>query len=426
MSNIAILGGGIAGLAASCALGHQATVYEADTAPGGLCDGFEIDGFHFDRAVHFSFAKEEKAIPFFEKTSFIAHPPDAINFSKSYWVKHPVQNNLHALPVEERIKAVTGFFRRPPMKENIATFQEWLHIQFGDYIATEFPERYTRKYWREEASTLGADWVGFRMYRPTEEEMLYGAFVSETKNVYYAREMRYPVRGGFIRFLDPLRAGADIQCNKRSETIDVRKKTITFSDGSTTGYDHLISTIPLTEIVRQIKDAPSAVVDAAGRLAATQVVIVSMGFKQPDVMKALWWYVYDEDMFAARIYSPGLKSSNNVPKGCGAIQYECYLHPHKEKYLGVDYYAENALYSLEKMKLASRNDPLFVDVRLLPYGNVIHYPDTVRKSDEVKAYLRSVGIYPAGRFGDWKYHWTDQALVSGLEAGEKMRREILS
>ncbi|MDR1964159.1 MAG: FAD-dependent oxidoreductase [Planctomycetaceae bacterium] len=421
MNNVIILGSGIAGLAASYGLGHNATIYEARETVGGLCDSFNIQGFCFDNAVHFSFAKEERAIPFFQKTEHFSHPPDAWNFAQEFWIRHPVQNNLHALPIEERIKAISGFFKRPPLQENVETFQQWLHIQFGDYIATEFPERYTRKYWREEASVLGTDWVGYRMYRPSEEEVLYGAFSSETKNVYYADAMLYPKTGGFIRFLDPLRKNARIVFSKCSELIDVKKKMIFFTDGTSVTYDHLISTLPLTKIVQQIKDIPTEMKDTAKQLAATQVVIVSMGFKRPDIMKYLWWYIYDEDILAARIYSSGLKSPNNVPKNCGAIQMECYLHPGKEKFLSEDYYINNALYALEKMKLASKNEPLFVDVRLLPYGNVIHYPDTRSRADKIQKYLKSIDILSAGRFGEWKYYWTDQALVSGLNAAEELK-----
>ena len=38
---------------------------------------------------------------------------------------------------------------------------------------------------------------------------------------------------------------------------------------------------------------------------------------------------------------------------------------------------------------------------------------------DVKEYLRDVGILTCGRFGEWDYLWSDQALLSGKNAVER-------
>ena len=43
--------------------------------------------------------------------------------------------------------------------------------------------------------------------------------------------------------------------------------------------------------------------------------LVSLGFNQPDIAKHLWFYIYDEDIYPSRAYSPSIKSPNNVPFG---------------------------------------------------------------------------------------------------------------
>ena len=63
MSNNVILGAGIAGISAAYHLkqkGENSVIFEKDNDWGGLCGFFEIDGFRFDRFVHFTFAKDEK------------------------------------------------------------------------------------------------------------------------------------------------------------------------------------------------------------------------------------------------------------------------------------------------------------------------------------------------------------------------------
>ena len=56
-----ILGSGIAGISAGYHLkqkGQNAVIYEKDADWGGLCGYFSIDGFRFDRFVHFTFTYE--------------------------------------------------------------------------------------------------------------------------------------------------------------------------------------------------------------------------------------------------------------------------------------------------------------------------------------------------------------------------------
>lgn len=49
-----------------------------------------------------------------------------------------------------------------------------------------------------------------------------------------------------------------------------------------------------------------------------------MGFKKPNVAQNLWFYIYDEDIPPARVYSPSLKSPDNAPEGCSSLQAEIF------------------------------------------------------------------------------------------------------
>ena len=67
-----ILGAGIAGLGASYALrqrGEKSVIFEKDNTYGGLCGNFTIDGFRFDRFVHFTFSKNEQVNVIFNASS---------------------------------------------------------------------------------------------------------------------------------------------------------------------------------------------------------------------------------------------------------------------------------------------------------------------------------------------------------------------
>lgn len=66
----------------------------------------------------------------------------------------------------------------------------------------------------------------------------------------------------------------------------------------------------MPELVKIIKDCPPHILDAGNDLTATSGQLVSIGFNRPDIPKYLWAYIYDEDIFPARVYSPSLKSIN--------------------------------------------------------------------------------------------------------------------
>ncbi|NCA80706.1 MAG: hypothetical protein EOM76_11090, partial [Sphingobacteriia bacterium] len=149
---IAILGSGIAGISAGYYLkkiGQQSVIFEKDNDWGGLCGQFSINGFRFDRFVHFTFTNNREVADIFQHSSqLIAHSSISYNYFEGKWLKHPVQNNLSPLPTEMKVKIIDDFVNRPKTQfENISNYAQWLDSQYGFYFAKTFPYAYTRKYW---------------------------------------------------------------------------------------------------------------------------------------------------------------------------------------------------------------------------------------------------------------------------------------
>lgn len=171
---------------------------------GGLCDNFEVNGFLFDYAVHLSFTENKRVREIFDRTPYYTHKPIAYNYYYNYWLKHPIQNNLFCLPIEEKIKAIEDFVNKKNNKKMAKNYEEWIYEKYGTYIARNFFERYTKKYWTLEPKKMEVDWISNRLYRPELKDVLFGCFTEETPNTYYAIEMRYPVIGGYKSFIEPI------------------------------------------------------------------------------------------------------------------------------------------------------------------------------------------------------------------------------
>ena len=412
-----ILGAGIAGLGASYSLhrkGEDCVIVERDNSYGGLCSCFEINGFRFDRFVHLSFSSIDEVNRIFNEScpEIYRHIPNAYNLYKGIWIKHPAQNNLYPLDEHEKALIIDDFLKRPSIEgSKVNNYEDWLRLQFGYYFAEHFPMVYTRKYWMKEAKDLRTEWVGKRVYQPSVDEVIAGCKTAETPVTYYVKEMRYPQKGGYKSFLKNLAEIADIRYGYKVKSIDHRNKVVHFENGDTAHYDRLISSLPLPEVVKMC-DAPQDVRDTSNNLEATSGYHVSVALKTQNIPPYLWWYIYDEDNLASRVYSPSLKSVDNAPDGCSSLQMEVYCkeNDYSEKVL-----LEQTVGHLVKLGILNPDDILFTHIGFEKYANIIFTEPIYEARKTVRDWLASVGIETIGRFGEWDYLWSDQALVSGLK-----------
>ena len=279
--------------------------------------------------MHLSFTNDIEVRKQFDKTPYVSHLPIAYNYYNGYWLKHPVINNLAELEAEEKVRLLKSFVDRNVNAE-IENYRDWLTASYGSEISKSFYEVYTRKYWTVEAEQLSTTWIGYRLNAPDIEKMLWGAFSTETGMDYYAKEMRYPMSGGYQAFIDSLAENVNIEYNKEATGIDLSQKKVMFGDGTVCHFEKLVSSIPLPKLVSITQDVPEDIKIAATQLKASKISLVSIGFNKKDIPKHLWFYIYDEDIMAARVNSPSIKSSNNVPKNCSSLQFEIYHAPDAE------------------------------------------------------------------------------------------------
>lgn len=419
MTKVIILGGGVAGISAAYHLHetcNEVVCYEANTSAGGLLSNFSVDGFRFDNAVHLSFTKDEYVKRLFSQTEYYSHAPESSCYENGLWLRHPVQNNLYPLPTEDKVTLISSFFNAPTTYND--NYKSWLISQYGEEIAERYPIHYTMKYWGTDALNLSLTWIGNRVRKSDISEILRGAFEQRADNHYYADEMRYPIRGGYFQFISPMLKDVNVRLNKRAVSIDTSKKRIAFSDGECVIYDKLINTIPLPELINIIDNVPLSVKQAAESLLFTKIDLISVGFSKVIENKFLWFYIYT-DTLAARAYSPSLKSPDSAPDGCSSLQFEIY-HLSTSEQVSVNEMKEDIKEYLIKSKICTEADIVFLHHKHIPYGNVVYDHGMEERRQIVLDYLNERKIYTAGRFGEWSYLWSDQAIMSGKKSAEQV------
>jgi len=416
-----ILGGGISGIASSYELKNNninSIILEKNSSWGGLLDNFIVDGFRFDKFIHLSFAKDKYVNDVFYRTPFLKHKPLSSNYYKGLWLKHPAQNNLYPLSSEEKQNILNDFKKRKNLP--IHNYEDWLRVQYGDYFTENFPMVYTEKYWTVKAKDLGTKWVDNRMYKPSIKEIENGCKTDLTPNTYYANEMRYPKKGGYKSFLKPMIQNLDIRTNSNINRIDFKTKKLTLVGGKEYHFDNLINSIPLPEVCKLITDIPIEVLEASKKLNFTSGYLVSLGFNKPDVMKKLWFYIYDKEISASRVYSPSIKSSDNAPKGCSSLQAEIYFNKGKKSHMADQEVLDQTIKDLINIGVFKKEDLIVKDVRSEKYANVIFDHHIYSNRKIVLDYLEDNNVISIGRFGEWDYLWSDQSMLSGRNGALKL------
>ena len=430
MKNIAILGSGMAGSGAAYRF-HQSgvatTTYDKAAQNGGHTASHSFPGgWLFDEGPHVSFTQDKRVQDLLAGNidgRFETLSTKVNNYWRGHWIKHPAQINLHGLPTELVTQILVDFVAAQNKPEvPVANYEEWLRASYGDTFAETFPMEYTVRYHTTTAANMNTDWIGPRLYRPKLEEVFRGALQPSTADVHYISHFRYPSHGGFAAYLDPFVKMTDLRLNHELVRIDPIAKTLHFRNGASAPYDGVVSSIPLPDLIPMIDGTPAEVLAAAGKLACTEVVIVSLGIDRADLVDAHWSYFYDRDVFFTRLSTPHLQSPNNVPPGCGSLQAECY---YSRKYRPLDRTPDDCIEPviqdlLRTGVLRDTDKILFKHAMHIPYANVIFDLDCREALKTVHGWLDHLGIRYCGRYGDWAYIWTDESFISGENAAQRL------
>jgi protoporphyrinogen oxidase len=448
-----ILGAGLAGISASYHLGHEnCIVFEAKEHVGGHIHSVQQNGFTWDEGPHVSFTKHQYVKELFAESveqDFLEYPVCPTNYYKGAWIPHPAQSNLWAVPEPLRTECLEEFLAtRRELEEGFeaANYEEWLVAAFGRTFTQNFPEAYTKKYWTVSAKELTTDWVGGRVYYPDENIVRRGFEGPQEVSTHYITSIRYPAHGGYHRYASLMEKGMNVACGKKVIAIDLEAKKISFADGATHTYQTLISTLPLPHFI-QYSHAPAEIKKAAEELSCSELLIFNFEVAHPPTREEQWLYVYDEEMYSTRINFTDLLSPNNAPAGKCGIQVEVYFSKYSPLQKPVDEIKQKVTAELIQMGLIHSDEAIeAVHTQWIPFANVIfdhHYHSAINtvldwlavyglhREDDDDAPLtdwesklteeKSLGhLILAGRFGQWKYYWTDDCVLRGKYISEAL------
>ena len=428
---IVIIGGGLAGTSAGYHLAeHDPVIFEKESEIGGLCRSFTQDGFTFDctgHLIHLRNAYTKELVAKLLPDAFDAHERRAAIHSKATTTPYPFQANTYGLPPEVVKECVIGFVESMQAHTNGGpkNFHEWVLQTFGTGIANHFMLPYNEKFWRQDLRNITADWVSWAIPKPTLEEVINGALGLTNKGMGYNPKFIYPKNGGIDclpqALAKPVRR---VVMNESVEYIDPKKKYVRMTSGAEEPYDVLISTLPLPVAYRMLKHTPDSLQDAAQKLHAISVLNINLGVNRPDIHDQHWVYFPEDQYTFSRVGFPMNFSKAAGPAGASSMYIEI-THDPKEK-INVDEATERSICDLQKCGILQKSDQVLtrhvLDIR---YAYVVFDEHRQAHLQSLIDYMQSLGIYTAGRYGQWEYYSMEDSILSGKKAAEWAMQSVL-
>lgn len=428
-----ILGSGISGLSAAYHLkkyGVKTTIYEKDAEVGGLCKSKKYGDMVFDYGVHVSFTTNNYVRDLFDVSvngSYEEKQFASQNYWRGHWVKHEPQNNLYSLPKEVIKKSLMDFFNaRYEDHSEIRNYGDWCRKKFGKFFAQNFSDVYTKKFWTVVSQQLTIDWIETRLNPPDIETIIDGALGIFRENNHYVKTFRYPKVGGYASFLKILYSDLDIRLNTFPVEIDLKRKELRLNTGEVKSYEVLVSSIPLPQFIKLSKNVPKKILDATNRLKWTSLLMLNFWTEQKIDRPSQWNYYYDEEIPYSRIFYMSKFAESNAPENCETLQVEIPYSQSNPLSIKKTELINKVVHNLSETERIPMNKLHYLGDINIEYGYVIYDFNREEAVKTINHFLNENGVHCCGRFGEWRYLWSDQSLLSGKQIADYLGSKVQS
>jgi protoporphyrinogen oxidase len=448
-SRTVVVGGGPAGLTAAYALtqrGADVEVLEADQILGGISRTEERDGWRFDLGGHRFFTKvqrvEELWREILPEEDFLLRPRMSRIYYRGKLYDYPLRaaNALGNLGILEAVRCVASYARarvRPP--KNQTHFEGWVSARFGWRLYSIFFKTYTEKLWGMPATELQADWAAQRIKNLSLSKAVINALLPKrnSKDVTsLIEEFHYPKYGPGMMWEQCAKhvekLGGTVTTGARVTTINrdpearrVVGVTYTGPNGSTTTRaDHVISSMPISDLILNLDPpAPAEVRAAAEGLRYRDFLTVSLVVPKQFSFPDNWIYIHDPGVRVGRIQNFGSWSPYLVKDDRTCLGLEYFVFENDEMWCRPDEeLVALATSELERLGLVKPGAVETGFVVRMPKAYPVYDEDYQRNLQVIRQFLdtETVNLYPVGRNGMHRYNNQDHSMLTALLSVENI------
>lgn len=438
-SSILILGAGPTGLGAAWRLqelGHTDwLLLEGSGQAGGLASSFvDGKGFTWDIGGHVQFSHYEyfdRAMgEFLGKEGWLHHERESWIWMRDRFIPYPFQNNIHRLPADDLDQCLAGLVNTTRNgTDNSANFREWILATFGQGLADLFMLPYNFKAWSYPPELMNASWVGERVAVTDYKRILHNIAQAKDDISWGPNNtFQFPVRGGTGAIWQACAERLPqerLRFHTRVTGLDLQSHEVTTADGTTFKYEHLISTIPLRELIRLSGQSQFNESAERGLLySSSNIFGIGLRGATPEHLRKKCWIYFPEDncpFYRVTVFSN--YSPNHVPNI--GKNWSLMAEVSESPYKPVDQtrLLEHVIEGLLATRLIERREDI---VSTWKYRAHYGYPTPGLERDatlqEIIPFFANKNVYSRGRFGLWKYEVSNQdhSFMQGVEVVERL------
>lgn len=440
-----VVGAGPAGLTAAYQLTKEAPfvdVFEASDCVGGMARSITLWGQTVDLGPHRFFSQDERVNRLWMEVvgddyAIIERQTRILYQAKLYQYPLEVRDALTKFGVLEAGRCIVSYakeFVLPTPQDG--SFENWVSNRFGRRLFEIFFKTYSEKLWGISCKTLDSDFAAQRIRNFSMGGAVKSIFIQGQNRA--ARtvidKFAYPLEGSGIvyeRMADLVKKrGGKVHMRSPVRRLIIKNNRVTGIEclsGQKEFCDQVITTMPLTTLVRQMDGAPVEVVHACEQIAFRNTILVYLEILNENPFTDNWVYVHDPDLAFGRVTN----FRNWVPTICGKS-------PHT--ILAMEYWcnASDEFWTRDNSLLIEQAKTEIVRAGLVGSGNKIgkgfvlkipnSYPVYRRGYKEhvsvIRNYLQHIsGLQVIGRGGAFKYNNQDHSILMGHLAAENILKE---
>ncbi len=447
MMRVAVIGAGPAGLTAAYQLakaGVEVEVFEASGSVGGLARSFTLWDQTVDLGPHRFFSSDARVNRLW--LEIVGRDYQMVDrmtriYYRGRFFNYPLAagNALRNLGLVEAAGCLASYVKQQCRakqqgegnENEDASFEDWVVSRFGRRLFEVFFKTYSEKLWGIGCQDLDADFAAQRIKKLSLGEAVKNALgLGWAKHRTLVDRFAFPNAGtGMVydRMADYVRGlGGNVHLNRPIRRViqeGGRVRGLVTRLGDVLRFDQVVSTMPLTLMVKSLDDVPYEVVRAADSLTFRNTILVYLRVDGRDLFPDQWLYVHSPELLTGRVTN----FRNWVPELYGSSP---------DTILSLEYWCNDGeeLWRQSDDELIRRGATEMTTTGLLAgapvtAGHVVRlrrcYPVYARGYKRhvrrITQYLDTVrGLTAIGRYGAFKYNNQDHSILMGLLAAENL------
>ena len=446
---VAIIGAGPAGLTAAYLLAkgnQEVVVFEKDPQyVGGISRTESYNGYHFDIGGHRFFSKSKEVEDFWTEIlgdEMLERPRSSRIYYNNHFFSYPLVafEALRKLGIFESALCVLSYLKAKvfPIK-NPTNFEEWVTNQFGKRLFNIFFKTYTEKVWGIPCNEISADWAAQRIKGLSLSSAIFNALFKPNKKATDKDKViktlidsfRYPKQGPGMMWeacAEKSKAmGVTLHMNCGVQKIEYANNSWTVqttSQGHVTGFDYVLSSAPMRELVANVLPAfPATVAANAAALGYRDFLTVVLICKDEDAFSDNWIYIHDPKVKVGRVQNFKSWSPFMVPDpsmACYGLEYFCFEGDGLWTSSDADLIALGKQ-EIEKIGLTKASAVVDGYVVRQPKAYPVYDQFYKTRVDSVRDALANYpGLYLVGRNGMHKYNNQDHSMMTAMLAAKNI------